>query len=124
MTTTQIEVIQTQIEELFSSPWHHHSHNDMMETLTQVTALLGNCAKCISESKRIELTKRGEHARKYMDLIQTMKPSIAKEFISTACIPEQILSLRCDRNYSALTKAGENLRSILSAAKEEMKLTG
>jgi hypothetical protein len=122
MTKEEITKVQEEIEAVICIRGNVHDHNDMMERLTQITALLGNCARCISESKRIELEIRGRWLREHQERINLMKPSVAKEFVNTACVDEQILSLRCDRNYSALTKAGENFRTILSTIKTEMQM--
>lgn len=122
MTREEIENIQHQIEEMLAEHLDHRNHTDVMERLTNISTMLATGAKCIAESKRIELTTRGAWLRQHEDKVNKMKPSVAKEFVNTSCVDTQILSLRCDRNYSALTHAGENLRSVLSTVKTEMLL--
>ena len=121
MTRQEIERIQDQIESVLKREVDHTYHLDVMHKLAQISSLMGSGAQCIAEAKRIELTKRGEWLRKFRDEIHEMKPSVAKEFVNTACIDEQILSVRCDRNYSALTHSGEMLRSVLSMIKSDMQ---
>jgi hypothetical protein len=120
MTTTEIEALQEQIESILKREVDHTYHLDVSHKLSQISTLMGSGAQCIAESKRIELTKRGEWLRKYRDDINNMKPSVAKEFVNTSCIDEQILTVRCDRNYSALTHSAEMLRSVLAMIKQEM----
>lgn len=122
MSKEQIEEMQDQIESVLRREVDHTYHMDVMHKLSQISALMGTGSSCIAESKRIELQKRGEWLRKFRDEISEMKPSVAKEFVNTACIDEQILSIRCDRNYSALTHSGEMLRSVLSTIKSDMQL--
>jgi hypothetical protein len=124
MNKAQIETIQDEIESVLSSVLDHTNISALMERLTLISTYLGTCARAIAESKRLELTKRGAYLRQHEERISKMKPSVAKEFVSTSCIDEQILWLRCDRNYSALAKAGENLRTVLSTMKAEMQFAG
>jgi hypothetical protein len=122
MSAEEIKALQEQIESVLSRDVDHTYHLDVSHKLAQISTLLASGSICIAESKRIELTTRGQWLRKYKDEINEMKPSVAKEFVNTACIDEQILSLRCDRNYSALLHAGEMLRSVLSMIKADIQL--
>lgn len=122
MTKQEIEVMQDQIESVLKREVDHTFHLDISHKLAQIATLLASGSICIAESKKIELNRRGEWLRKYKDEINEMKPSVAKEFINTSCIDEQILSIRCDRNYSALLHAGEMLRSVLSMVKADIQM--
>jgi hypothetical protein len=122
MSAEEISVMQDQIESILKREVDHTFHLDISHKLAQISTLLASGSICIAESKRMELTKRGEWLRKYRDEINDMKPSVAKEFVNTACIDEQILTIRCDRNYSALLHAGEMLRSVLSMIKADIQM--
>jgi hypothetical protein len=121
MTSEEIEKIQDQIENVLKREVDHTYHLDVSHKLTQIAALLGAGSNCMAEAKRIELVTRGKYLRQHQEKINAMKPSVAKEFVNTSCIDEQILSLKCDRNYSALCHAGEILRSVLSMIKSDMQ---
>lgn len=122
MTRQVIEQMQTAIEDLLQKHLDKYDHNAVMQRLLDISTYLGTGAACITHAKKLELEQRGAWLRKYREEIDKMKPSVAKEFVNTACVPEQVLSLRCDRNYSALTHAGDNLRSVLSTIKTEMQM--
>jgi hypothetical protein len=120
MTKAQIEQMQEQIESVLKREVDHTYHLDVMHKLQQISTLMGSGSTCIAESKRILLTTRGKWLRLHKKEFEGMKPSQAKEFVITSCIDEEILYVRCERNYSALTHAGEMLRSILSMIKQDM----
>ncbi len=121
MNREEIEKVQDHIESVLKREVDHTYHLDVMHKLSQISSLMGSGAECMAEAKRIELTRRGAWLRQHEEKVATMKPSVAKEFVNTSCIDEQILSLRCDRNYSALTHSGEILRSVLSMIKSDMQ---
>lgn len=121
MNRVEIEAIQDQIESVLKREVDHTYHLDIMHKLSQISSLMGSGAECMAEAKRIELNRRGAWLRQHQEKISEMKPSVAKEFVNTSCIDEQVLTLRCDRNYSALCHAGEILRSVLSMIKSDMQ---
>lgn len=123
MNREEIERIQDHIESVLKRDVDHTYHLDVMHKLTQISSLMGSGSNCMAESKRIELTRRGQYLRQHEERISQMKPSVAKEFVNTSCIDEQILSLRCDRNYSALCHSAEILRSVLSMIKSDMQMS-
>lgn len=122
MKKEQIEEMQDQIESVLQREVDHTYHLDVSHKLAQISTLLASGSICIASSKRLELHTRGKWLRQYRDEISEMKPSVAKEFVNTACIDEQILTIRCERNYSALLHAGEMLRSVLSMIKSDMQM--
>lgn len=123
MTKHQIEIIQDQIEALIGEPIDHTNPTAVTERLSGIATMLSTGAKCIAESKRALLLKRREWLRTHMEKLAAMKPSVAKEFVETACVDEEIAFVRCDRNYSALVHAGDFMRSILSQLKAEMQFS-
>lgn len=123
MSREEIEKIQDHIESVLKRDVDHTYHLDVSHKLTQISSLLGLGSNSMTEAKRIELTTRGAWLRQHKETINEMKPSVAKEYVNTSCIDEQILSLRCDRNYNALCHAGEILRSVLSMIKSDMQMS-
>lgn len=120
MTTEQILKLQEEIETVISAhidPGNGHQVKDKLQTLS---ALLSIGSICIVESKRIMLKKRGEWLRKHAERVSTYSPTIAKEYANTACIDEEMLFVKCERNYSALVHSIDALRSIISYLKIEL----
>lgn len=112
--------IQDQIESAIQSEVSIDFGHEVMGKLQVLSTLLSSASICIVESKKIMLKKRGEWLRKHAEKVSTYSPSIAKEYANTAVIDEEMLFLRCERNYSAITHAIDALRSILSYLKKEM----
>lgn len=120
MTSEQIAQLQEEIENVISAHISHHDGHQVLDKLQTLSTLLGNASSCIVESKRIMLKKRGEWLRKHAEKVSTYSPSIAKEYANTACIDEEMLFVRCERNYSAIVHSIDAHRSILSYLKQEM----
>lgn len=112
--------IQDQIESAIQTEVCIDFGHEVMGKLQVLSTLLSSASICIVESKKIMLRKRGEWLRKHAEKVSTYSPSIAKEYANTAVIDEEMLFLRCERNYSAITHAIDALRSILSYLKKEM----
>jgi hypothetical protein len=119
MTKEIIERLQQQIEDAMGEPINHEDGSEVAAKINKVATLLSSGAACVAESKRLELTKRGAWLRQHKEAIADMKPMVAREFVNTACIDEQILTLRCETNNKALVHCGEFLRSILSLIKAD-----
>lgn len=120
MTADLIAKYQEEIETVISahiSPDNGHQVKDKLQTLS---ALLSTGSVCIVEAKRIMLKKRGEWLRKHAEKISGYSPTIVKEYANTACIDEEMLFLKCERNYSALVHSIDALRSIISYLKIEL----
>lgn len=120
MTKYTMQEIQLGIEKELGEVIDHTNPLAVSGKINAIAALLSTGAQCIAESKRLELNQRGKWLRAHTDKVNEMKPSVAKEFVNTACIDEQVFSIRCERNYSALVHAGEFYRSILSMIKADM----
>lgn len=120
MTRTQIESIQSELELELAHSIASDNVDAVRDKLETLTTYLGTGAQCITQSKRLWMETRKAWLRQHINAISMMKPSVAKEYISTGTVEEEILWTRCDRNYSATTKAVEALRSILSILKTEI----
>ena len=122
MSIKQIEDLQTDIEQTIAINVDTDNGHQVKDKLQILSTLLSTCSVCIVESKRIMLKKRGEWLRKHAEKVSNYSPSIAKEFANTACIDEESLFTRCERNYSALVHCIDSLRSILSHLKSELNI--
>ena len=120
MNRIQIETIQAELEKELAHSIASDDVNAVRNKLENLTTYLGTGAQCITQAKKIWMDTRREWLRVHMGKISDMKPSVAKEYISTGTVDEEILWTRCDRNYSATCKAVEALRSILSILKTEI----
>lgn len=118
-----IEKIQQDIENVVSAHINPEDGHQVKDKLQVLSSLLSSCSKCIQESKRMMLVKRKTWLRQHAERISEMSPSIAKEFVNTATIEEEILLVRCEKNYSAIVHSIDALRSILSILKAEMSIT-
>lgn len=117
-----IEKLQDDIEQQLACSVHPDDSQAVKAKLEILSTYLGTGAKCITGSKNLMLLKRREWLRKHIEKIEAFSPSIIKEFVNTACIEEEILYVRCDRNYSAIVHTIDALRSLLSILKAEMSL--
>jgi hypothetical protein len=120
MTRQQIETIQKSLEDELASPVNADDSKAVMYKIERLTTYLGTGAQCITQAKRIWMETRKSWLRQHMEAIGKMKPSVAREYVNTGTVDEEILWTRCDRNYSATCKAVEALRSILSLIKTEI----
>lgn len=120
MTRTQIESIQKELEAELTAKVNADDPQAVKFKLERLTTFLGTGAMCITDAKKIWMDTRRDWLRVHIEKISEMKPSVAKEYISTGTVDEEILWTRCDRNYSATCKAVEALRSILSILKTEI----
>lgn len=121
MESTAIIKLQEEIESTIESAVNQLDGHQVLDKLQILSTLLATASMCIVESKRNMLKKRGEWLRKHAEKVSTYSPSIAKEYANTACIDEEMLFVRCERNYSAITHAIDALRSILSYLKQELR---
>jgi hypothetical protein len=64
----------------------------------------------------------GAWLRQHAEKIDIMKPSVAKHFIETSCIDEQLLVIKCEQTYKDINKCSEGLITILSYLKAEMTI--
>lgn len=120
MNKEQIESLQTQLEDCLGGSVNPDDSYAIRNKLENLSTMLGTGAACITQSKRLFKEKRGLWLRQHMERIAEMKPSVAKEFVDTSCIDEEILLVRCERNYSAITHSIDALRSLLSILKIEL----
>lgn len=118
------EIIKTQekIEAEIGANVHPDATPSIKIKLENLSTYLSNASICISEAKRIQLTYRRKWLRDHAERIKDLSPSVIKEYLNTACIDEEILYIRCERNYSALVHSIDALRSLLSIAKAELTL--
>ena len=117
-----IEKLQEDIERELSTAVNPDNPMEVKNKLQTLSVLLSTGSKCIPYSKRLMLQKRRDWLRQHAERIKEFSPSVIKEYISTACIDEEILFVRCERNYSAVTHSIEAMRSILSILKAEMNI--
>lgn len=118
-----IEQLQEDIENTVAAHIDPEDGHQVKDKLQVLSSLLSSCSRCIQESKRRMLIKRKAWLRQHVEKINEMSPSIVKEFVNTATIDEEILLVRCERNYSAIVHSIDALRSILSILKTEMQTT-
>lgn len=123
MTKQQIEQIQDSLERELATEVNADDPQAVKMKLERLSTYLGTGAQCIAQSNRLFKETKGAWLRQHIDKISDMKPSVAKEYINTGCLDAETLYVRCDRNYSACTKAVEALRSILSILKAEINFT-
>lgn len=117
-----IEKLQDTIEQQLACSVDPDSGTEIKAKLENLSTYLGTGARCITGSKNLMLLKRREWLRQHSERIKDFSPSIIKEFVNTACIDEEILYVRCERNYSAIVHTIDALRSLLSILKAEMTL--
>lgn len=122
MDKATIEKLQDQIEQQLACSVHPDMGNEIKGKLETLSTYLGTGARCITYSKNLMLLKRREWLRQHSEKIKDFSPSIIKEFVNTACIDEEILFVRCERNYSAIVHSIDALRSLLSILKAELQL--
>lgn len=122
MDKVTIEKLQDQIEQQLACSVHPDMGNEIKAKLEALSTYLGTGARCITEAKNLMLIRRREWLRKHSDKIADLSPSIVKEYVNTACIDEEILFVRCERNYSAIVHSIDALRSLLSILKAELTL--
>lgn len=122
MTKETIEKLQGQIESVLASPVNPEDGHDVKAKLAKLSELLVVGSNCVTQATRIHRQLHGEWLRQHMDKINEMKPSVAKHFVDTALVDEQILVVRCENNYKSLCKCSDDLITILSYLKAEMSL--
>jgi tRNA G18 (ribose-2'-O)-methylase SpoU len=117
-----IEKSQEIIESVLASPVNPDDGHDVKAKLARLSELLVVGSNCVTHATRIHRQLHGEWLRQHMDKINEMKPSVAKHFVDTALVDEQILVVRCENNYKSLCKCSDDLITILSYLKAEMAL--
>jgi hypothetical protein len=122
MTKAQIERHQDNIETLLAISIDPTDGNNVKGKLSSLGEHLNIASQCILNAKRAYLQTYGEWLRRHTEKIDAMKPSVAKHFIETACIDEQLLLVRCEQNYKDIGKCSDGLITILSYLKAEMSL--
>lgn len=122
MHKTDIERIQGLIEGQISAEIHPDDTQAVKQKLSTLSTLLSTGSQCIAQAKKQVLLIRREWLRQHGEKISNYSPSVVKEYLNTACIDEEILFVRCERNYSALVHCIDALRSLLSIAKAELSL--
>jgi hypothetical protein len=122
MNRHQIEKAQDNIEAVLASPVDPENGHDVKAKLARLSDLLVVGSNCVTHATNIQLQKRGSWLRQHFEKISDMKPTIAKEFVNTGCIDEDILVVRCENNYKSLSKCSDDLITILSYLKAEMSL--
>jgi hypothetical protein len=122
MNRQQIEKSQEIIESVLLSPVNPDDGHDVKAKLARLSELLVTGSNCVTQATKLQLEKRGAWLRQHFEKISEMKPTMAKEFVNTGCIDEDILVVRCENNYKSLTKASDNLVTILSYLKAEMSI--
>ena len=122
MNRQQIEKAQEQIETILSYPVDPNDGHDVKSKLAKLSDFMVVGSNCVTHATRLYRTLHGEWLRQHMDKINDMKPSVAKNFIDTALVDQQILVVRCENNYKSLSKCSDDLITILSYLKAEMSL--
>jgi len=122
MTKAQIEKAQDNIEAILGSPVNPDNGHDVKAKLARLSELLVVGSNCVTHATNLQLQKRGIWLRQHFEKISEMKPTMAKEFVNTGCIDEDILVIRCENNYKSLCKCSDDLITILSYLKAEMSL--
>jgi hypothetical protein len=122
MNRQQIEKSQEIIESVLASPVNPDDGHDVKAKLARLSELLVTGSNCVTHATKLKLERRFAWLRQHFEKISEMKPTMAKEFVNTGCIDEDILVVRCENNYKSLTKASDNLVTILSYLKAEMSI--
>ena len=122
MNRQEIEKSQEIIESVLLSPVNPDDGHDVKAKLAKLSELLVVGSNCVTAATNIYRTIHRGWLRQHQEEIMKMSPSVAKHYIESGVIDEQILLVRCENNYKSLCKCSDDLITILSYLKAEMSL--
>lgn len=90
--------------------------------LSRLNTYLARCNMIYVEAKQLNSMAIGEVCNS--NVVSSMPPSIAAQFIKAACNKEESVVLYAERLDRTIVHICDNLRTQISYAKEQMRLSG
>lgn len=115
---TEAQVIQTFLEVTTSDDAH-----ELTERLTTLNAYMARSGQMLAQAKNRQDRAVAQAYAKNDHTIAGMSPSIARKFIDAQCANENYLVNWLDRINRTCVHQGENIRTQISFAKEQLSLT-
>ena len=97
--------------------------NILVDRLSEINSYIATSGKLLADAKYLLDEKMEKAFIVYDDKISNMPPSVATKFISSLCKEENYLVNWSERLNRSLVHIGDNTRTQVSWAKEEMSLT-
>lgn len=95
----------------------------LVDRLSEINSYIATSGKLLADAKYLLDDVMEKSFVVYGDKIQNMPPSIASKFLSSICKDENYLVNWSERLNRSLVHIGDNIRTQVSWAKEEMSLT-
>jgi len=119
------------IEEILSIKTNPSEINGMMNKLAQLTDVMGLCSSCIAWSEsfcRIDYAEKILHIEEYAanlaifgEKIKNMGITERGKLVESWCDSNERIKTLSERLHKSIVHASENLRTLISYAKEESK---
>lgn len=97
--------------------------NILVDRLSEINSYIAISGKLLADAKYILDEKMEKAFVVYDEKITSMSPSVATKFITSLCKDENYLVNWSERLNRSLVHIGDNTRTQVSWAKEEMSLT-
>lgn len=97
--------------------------NDLVDRLGTINTFLATSGKALADAKLLQDSKVKELYKNHMNLITGLSATVATKFINAMTDKENYLVNWLDRINRTLVHSGDNIRTQVSFAKEELRLT-
>lgn len=97
--------------------------NDLVDRLSTINTFLATSGKALADAKLLQDSKVKKLYDDYFNQILGFSPTVATKFINAMTDNENYLVNWLDRINRTLVHSGDNIRTQVSFAKEELRLT-
>ncbi|MFV0501757.1 MAG: hypothetical protein ACK5MH_09235 [Bacteroidales bacterium] len=97
--------------------------NDLVDRLSTINTFLATSGKALADAKLLQDSKVKKLYDDYFNQISGFSPTVATKFINAMTDKENYLVNWLDRINRTLVHSGDNIRTQVSFAKEELRLT-
>ena len=97
--------------------------NELAWRLTELNVYLARSGKMLADAKALQDIATAKYYEDNFEQIQALSPSLANKLIKASVSRENHLVKWVDRIHRSLVHQGDNLRTLVSLAKEQLKLT-
>lgn len=113
----EIENMQTFLETTTSENPH-----ELIERLTDINIYMARSGKLLADAKEFQDEVTANVYAKHSDFISRVPATVAMKFVSSQCVTANKLVNWLDRQNRALVHQGDNLRTQISFAKQDLSL--
>lgn len=115
---TELEQYQAFLEQSLND-----NPDEMAKMLAELNMILARTGLLLAEAKKMRDEKMKDVFFVEFGKLKQLSPTLAKQYVEASCKDENYIVNWCERVNRSCVHVGDNLRTIISLAKENLRLT-